>query len=155
MNPPSRYSEAGLVEEPALELLADLGWEVVNAFSERLGPAGTLGRDSIHEVLLVHRLRDAIRDLNPGVPDLAREEALQAVTKDRSVMDRVRANREVHALLRDGYRAEWSDERGDRQFATVRFVDFLDSTKNDWLAASQVWFAGDLHRRRTDVVLFV
>nr|MDQ6928593.1 type I restriction endonuclease subunit R [Actinomycetota bacterium] len=155
MNPPGRYSEAGLVEEPALALLAELGWEVVNAFSEVLGPAGTLGRDSMHEAVLVHRLRDAIRFLNPGVPDHIREEALQSITKDRSVMDRVRANREVHALLRDGYRAEWSDERGDKQFATVRFVDFVDSTKNDWLAASQVWFAGDLHRRRTDVVLFV
>jgi type I restriction enzyme, R subunit len=155
VNPPGAYSEAGLVEEPALELLAELGWEVVNAFSEVLGPAGTLGRDSMHEVVLVHRLRDAIRVLNPEVPEHVREEALQAVTKDRSVMDRVRANREVHTLLRDGYRAEWTDDRGDKQFATVRFVDFLDSTKNDWLAASQVWVAGELHRRRTDVVLFV
>jgi type I restriction enzyme R subunit len=155
VSPPGPYSESGLVEEPALELLAELGWEVVNAFSEVLGPAGTLGRDSMHEVVLVHRLRDAIRSLNADVPDHIREEALQAVTKDRSVMDRVRANEEVHALLRDGYRAEWTDDRGHRQFATVRVVDFLDSTNNDWLAASQVWFAGDLHRRRTDVVLFV
>ncbi|MGH3849783.1 MAG: type I restriction endonuclease, partial [Pseudonocardiaceae bacterium] len=155
MNPPGPYSEAWLVEEPALELLAELGWEVVNAWSETLGSAGTLGRDSMHEVVLVHRLRDAVRFLNSDVPELIREEALQAITKDRSVMDRVRANREVHTLLREGYRAEWSDDRGDKQFATVRFVDFLDSTKNNWLAASQVWFAGELHRRRTDVVLFV
>ncbi len=155
MNPPGPYSEAGLVEEPALELLAELGWEVVNAWSETFGPAGTLGRDSMHEVVLVHRLRDAIRVLNPNIPDHIREEALQAVTKDRSVMDRVRANREVHILLRDGYRTEWVDDRGEKRFATVRFVDFLDSTKNDWLAASQVWIAGELYRRRTDVVLFV
>jgi type I restriction enzyme R subunit len=155
VNPAGTYSEAGLVEEPALELLAELGWEVVNAWGETLGPAGTLGRDSMHEVVLVHRLRDAIRLLNPEVPELVREEALAAVIKDRLVMDRVRANREVHDLLRDGYRAEWSDDRGEKQFATVRFVDFSDSTRNDWLAASQVWVAGDLHRRRTDVVLFV
>jgi type I restriction enzyme R subunit len=155
VNPPGAYSEAGLVEEPALELLAELGWEVVNAFSEVLGPAGTLGRDSMHEAILVHRLRDAIRFLNPDVRDQVREEALQAVTRDRSLMDRVRANKEVHTLLRDGYRAEWIDDRGAKQFATVRFVDFLDSSNNDWLAASQVWFAGELHRRRTDVVLFV
>lgn len=155
MNQQKPYSEAGLVEEPALQLLADLGYEVVNSWSESFGAAGTLGRDSMHEVVLVHRLRDAIRILNPHVPEHVREEALQAVTKDRSVMDRVRANREVHSLLRDGYRAEWTDERGEQLFAAVRFVDFLDSTKNNWLAASQVWFAGDLHRRRTDVVLFV
>jgi HsdR family type I site-specific deoxyribonuclease len=155
VSPRGRYSEAGLVEVPALELLADLGWEVVNAWHETFGPAGTLGRDSMHEVFLVHRLRDAIRVLNPAVPEFVREEALQAVVKDRSVMDRVRANREVHARLRDGYRAEWTDHRGDTQFATVRFVDFADSTRNEWLAASQVWVAGDLYRRRTDVVLFV
>jgi len=155
VNPPGPFSEAGLVEEPVLALLAELGWEVCNAWSETFGPVGTLGRDSVHEVVLVHRLRDAIRVLNPDVPHLIREEALQAVTRDRSVMDRVRANREVHILLRDGYRAEWTDDRGKQRFATIRFVDFLDATRNDWLAASQVWVAGDLYRRRCDLVLFV
>ena len=53
------------------------------------------------------------------MPDDIREEALAAVTKDRSVMDRMRANREIHGLLRDGYRAEWRDDRGERGFATV------------------------------------
>ncbi len=49
-----------------------------------------------------------------------------------------------------------SGERGRRaQYATVQYVDFRDSSKNDWLAASQVWVAGDLHRRRADTVLFV
>ena len=89
------------------------------------------------------------------MPDAIREEALAAVAKDRSVMDRVRANREVYDLLRDGYRAEWQGENGERQYASVQYVDFRDSSKNDWLAASQVWVAGDLYRRRADTVLFV
>ncbi len=152
---PSPYTEGGLVEQPALELLEQLGWTVVNAFSETFGPAGTLGRDSMHDIVLTHRVRDALRWLNPRVPESIREEALVALTKDRSVMDRVRANREVHDLFRDGYRAEWQGEDGERQFATLQFVDFRDSEKNDWLAASQVWVAGDLHRRRMDTVLFV
>ncbi|MGI8809092.1 MAG: HsdR family type I site-specific deoxyribonuclease [Acidimicrobiales bacterium] len=152
---PEFYTEAALVGRPALDLLAELGWTVVDAYGESLGAAGTLGRDSIHDVVLTHRLRDALLLLNPGVPDLVREEALAAVVKDRSVMDPVRANREIYDLLRDGYRVEWRDELGDERYATVRYVDFNDSTKNDWLAASQVWVAGDLHRRRTDAVLFV
>jgi type I restriction enzyme R subunit len=152
---PRNYSEAELVERPALELLGELGWAVIDAFTEVLGPAGTLGRDSIHEVVLSHRLRDALGALNPTVPDEAREEALAEIMKDRSAMDATRANREIHALLRDGYRAEWQDAHGDRQFATVEYVDFRDSTNNDWLAASQVWIAGELHRRRTDTILFV
>jgi type I restriction enzyme R subunit len=152
---PRRFTEAELVERPALELLAELGWTVVDAYGETLGPAGTLGRDSIHDVVLTHRLRDALHALNADVPDLICEEALAAITRDRSVMDATRANREVHALLRDGYRAEWRDDRGDAAFATVRYLDFNDASKNDWLAASQVWVAGELHRRRADTILFV
>jgi type I restriction enzyme, R subunit len=152
---PSPYTEGGLVERPALELLGQLGWTVVNAFRETFGPAGTLGRDSMHDAVLTHRVRDALRWLNPQVPDAIREEALAAVAKDRSVMDRVRANREVYQLIRDGYRAEWQGENGERQYASVQYVNFRDSSDNDWLAASQVWVAGDLHRRRADTVLFV
>src|SRR5215469_5652877 len=117
---PSSYTEGGLVERPALELLEQLGWTVVNAFSETFGPTGTLGRDSMHDVVLTHRVRDALRWLNPQVPDAIREEALAAVAKDRSVMDRVRANREVYDLLRDGYRAEWQGEDGEHQFASIQ-----------------------------------
>ena len=153
---PSPYTEGGLVEQPRLSCSSELGWTVVNAFSETFGPAGTLGRDSMHDVVLTHRLRDALRRLNPQVPDAIREEALAAVTKDRSVMDRVRANREVYDLLRDGYRAEWPDEQR-RAPVRDRSLPRLPATpsKNDWLAASQVWVAGDLHRRRADMVLFV
>ena len=152
---PSPYTEGGLVERPALELLEQLGWTVVDAFGEKFGPAGTLGRDSMHDVVLIHRLRDALRWLNPQVPETIREEALAAVAKDRSAMDRVRANREVYDLIRDGYRAEWRGENGERQYASVQYANFRDSSSNDWLAASQVWLAGDLHRRRADTVLFV
>ncbi|MCA1708466.1 MAG: DEAD/DEAH box helicase, partial [Actinobacteria bacterium] len=152
---PRRFTEADLVEGPALDLLAELGWTFVDAYGETLGPAGTLGRDSIHDVILSHRLRDALLVLNPGIPHLVREEALAAITKDRTAINQTRANREVHKLLRDGYRAEWSDDHGEPSFATVRYLDFNDSTKNDWLAASQVWVAGELHRRRADTILFV
>src|SRR5262249_17497427 len=131
------------------------GWTVVNAFQETFGPAGTLGRDSLHDVVLTHRLRDALRALNPLVPEAIREEALTAVARDRSLMDRVRANRDVYNLIRDGYLAEWADEHGERQHTRVEYVDFRDSTRNDWLAAAQVWIAGDLYRRRADTVLFV
>ncbi len=152
---PQRFTEVELVERPALELLAELGWTVVDAYAESLGEGGTLGRDSLHDVVLTHRLAAALARLNPEVPDAVRDEALIAVTRDRAVMDPVRANREVYDLLRDGYRAQWRDDRGETHFATVRYLDFGDPVRNDWLAASQVWVAGDLHRRRADVVLFV
>lgn len=152
----ARGPEAMFVEEPSMQLLSELGWSRVDAWQETLGANGTLGRDSQHEVVLTHRLRAAIRRLNPAdFPDTAIAEAVEAVTKDRSVMDRVRANREVYDLLRDGYRAEWVDEVGDKRIELVRYLDLANPASNDLLAVQQMWVKGSLHSRRLDVALFV
>lgn len=152
--------EARYVEEPSMELLAQLGWTAVDAFSETLGPNGTLGRDSQHDVVLTHRLRFAMRKLNgPEVPDTSINEAIEALTKDRSIMDPARANREVYDLLRDGYQAEWTDHSADsagqKRIETLRFLDLKDPSNNDLLAVQQMWVKGKLHSRRLDVALFV
>jgi len=70
-------------------------------------------------------------------------------------MDRVRANREVYDLLRVGARVETTGSDGNRRTVTVRFVDWNQADANDWLAVSQFWIAGDMYKRRADVVLFV
>lgn len=144
------------VEKPSLELLEQLGWTPVDAFQETLGVDGTLGRDSQRDIVLTHRLRYAMRTLNPiDVPDTSIDEAIEVITKDRSVMDRVRANREVHDLLRDGYQAEWTDNMGDKQIGTLRYLDLSNPSNNDLLAVQQMWIKGNLHSRRPDVALFV
>lgn len=148
--------EAMFVEEPSMQLLGELGWSRVDAWQEILGANGTLGRDSQHDVVLIHRLRAAIRRLNRAdVPDAVIDEAVEAVAKDRSMMDRVRANREVYDLLRDGYRAEWVDELGDKRIELLRYLDLADPAANDLLAVQQMWVKGSLHSRRLDVALFV
>ena len=152
---PSGLTEDELVEQPALRLLAQLGWEVASGFDEVLGPAGTLGRDSQSEPVLGHRLREALRDLNPGLSDGALSAAVEQLLQDRSAMDRTRANREVYRLLREGARIESVDSDGKRRTVTVRFVNWNAVDENDWLAVSQFWIAGDMYKRRADVVLFV
>lgn len=144
------------VEKPSVELLSELGWTPVDAFQEVLGPEGSLGRDSQRDVVLTHRMRFAMRELNAEhVPDTAINEAIEALTRNRSAMDRVRANREVHDLLRGGYLAEWTDDQGTKQVESLRFLDFKDPSSNDLLAVRQLWVKGDLHSRRLDLVLFV
>ncbi|MCF8542784.1 MAG: type I restriction endonuclease subunit R [Candidatus Nanopelagicales bacterium] len=139
-----------------MRLLSELGWSRVDAWQETLGANGTLGRDSQHDVILTHRLRAAVRRLNPAdVPKTVIAEAVEAVSKDRSVMARVRANREVYDLLRDGYRAEWVDERGDKRIELLRYLDLANPASNDLLAVQQMWVKGSLHSRRLDVALFV
>lgn len=148
--------EYRFVEKPSIELLSELGWTPVDAFREDLGAGGSLGRDSQRDVVLSHRLRSKVRKLNPeDVPDTAIDEAIEALTKDRSALDPVRANREVHGLLRDGYRAEWVDEHGDKRMEVLRFIDFRAPLNNDFLAVRQMWVKGNLHNRRLDLALFV
>jgi hypothetical protein len=62
------YTEDQLVEQPAIGLLATLGWHTVSAMEETFGMGGTLGRETKGEVLLVDRLRAALTKLNPGQP---------------------------------------------------------------------------------------
>jgi type I restriction enzyme R subunit len=102
---PQRFSEDELVERPAVEALAELGWETVNAWEEVLGPGGTLGRSSRRDVVLEHRLLPALRTLNPKAPDAALEEAAAALSRGRSLLEPTRASREVYDLIHDGYLA--------------------------------------------------
>ena len=152
---PAGLTEDELVEQPALDLLSRLGWDVASGFEEVLGLAGTLGRDSRSEPVLGYRLRDSLRVLNPGLPETALDTAMERLVEDRSVMDRVRANREVHALLHEGAKVETTGSDGMRRTVTVRFVDWNNADANDWLAVSQFWIVGDMYKRRADVVLFV
>ncbi len=65
---PSAYTEEQLVEQPAIGLFAELGWATVSAMEESFGAAGTLGRETKGEVVLVSRLRAALARLNPALP---------------------------------------------------------------------------------------
>ena len=63
----SPFSEVELVERPAMELLASMGWTVVDATDEEFTADGMLGRLSAIEVVLRPRLRAALARLNPGM----------------------------------------------------------------------------------------
>lgn len=47
------YSEFALIEQPAIELYANLGWDTCNCCCETFGPNGTLGREARHEVVFL------------------------------------------------------------------------------------------------------
>lgn len=156
---PEGFSEHGLVEKPALDLLGQLGYQVIDAYTEQFGAdsvaGGAPGRDDRSEVILRHRLRAKLAKLNPDLPQQALDLALEQLVEDRSAMDRVRANRAVWNLLRDGAKVTIAAHDGGRETEDVRFVDWSDPGANDFLAVSQLWVVGPLHTRRTDIVLFV
>jgi type I restriction enzyme, R subunit len=153
--PAGRYSEDALVEQPAMRLLAELGWEVLSGYGEHSGAGGPIGRSTFDEVILSDRLRLALHGLNPGLPEDAIGQAHQALTRDRSAMQPVRANHEIWRLLRDGYPATVTASDGTQRIERVRYVHWTASDENDFLAVRQFRVAGPLHNRRADIVLFV
>jgi type I restriction enzyme R subunit len=56
-NAMNNYSEDALVEQPALALLSQLGWDTANCFNETIGAESMLRRETFSEVVLFSLLR--------------------------------------------------------------------------------------------------
>lgn len=62
---PHSYTEDSLVEQPAIRLFTEMGWQTVSALEEILGVGGTLGRETKGDAVLFSRLRAALKRLLP------------------------------------------------------------------------------------------
>jgi type I restriction enzyme R subunit len=143
------------VEQPAIDLFAQLGWITGNLFGEFAHGMSIEGRASKRDAILPKRLKSTLKRLNPSLPDPALDEAYAALVRDRSAIDPIRANAEVHALARNGVPVEMRGRGGERKTEIARVVDWDDPQANDFFLASQVWFAGELYTKRADLVGFV
>jgi type I restriction enzyme R subunit len=154
---PNPYSEDHLVEQPAVALLAELGWQTACGLEETFAPeGGSLGRRDRREVVLLPRLRAALERLNPGQPPEAIGAAIEDLSRNRSAMGLVAANREVYGLLKDGVLVSVPDlERGGLNKVRLRVVDWDQPAENDWLAVNQFTIQGDLYGCVPDLVGFV
>ena len=83
---PHANTEDQLVEQPAIQLFATLGWETALALDEVMGPTGTLGRETTAEVVLMSRLRTALERLNPTATPEAVALAIESLTRNRATM---------------------------------------------------------------------
>jgi type I restriction enzyme R subunit len=150
------YTEDQLVEQPAIALFAELGWQTVSATDEVFGTSGTLGRETSGEAVLIPRLRAALERLNPQLPAEAIESAVDELTRDRSAMSLAAANREVCGLLKDGVKVAVPDrERSGLKDERVRLVDWENPAANDFLLVSQMTVTGQLYTCRPDLIAFV
>lgn len=142
-----------IVENAALEWFGELGYEVGHGPHMAPGePAAE--RDSFGDVVLAGRLREAIRRLNPAIPDDAREEALRKLLRPETP-SLTGINRRVHQLLRDGVPVEYKRKDGSIAGDPARLIDFNDPAANDWLVVNQFTVIEAGHNRRPDIVVFV
>ncbi len=149
------YGELLLVEQPAIALLESLGWTHANLFAETFGEHGSEGRESEHQVILTRRLRAALLRLNPGLADAAYAQAIEQISAERSTQLAVNANRDLYRLLKDGVKVSLPDAHGGQETVTLRVIDWSTPDNNEFFLASQMWVAGDMYRRRCDLLGFV
>ena len=117
-------------------------------------------RSNYIRVVLVERLRNAINRLNPLVPQVAREDALQQVLNlDTPVL--LAANRHFHRLLVNGVPVQYQKD-GETRGDFVRLTDWdipssegRGSSLNEWLAINQFSIKGPKYTRRPDIILFI
>jgi type I restriction enzyme R subunit len=140
------------VEDAALAWFEELGYSI--SHGPHLAPGEPKAeRDSFGDVVLVGRLREAIRRLNPTIPDEAREEALRKVLRTETT-SLIGNNRNFHHWLRDGVEVEYRRADGSIAGDRVRLVDFENPGANDWLAVNQFTVIEGQHNRRPDIVVF-
>jgi type I restriction enzyme R subunit len=153
-------SEDRLVQQTFADYLRDrLGWESVYAFNhETFGPGGTLGRTNERDVVLTRDLRDALRRLNPALPDSAIEDAVGQLIRHDFARDMLQHNRAFYRLLREGVPVGYRDDKGQLRHAHARAIDFRNPANNRFVAVRELKIQGvrtPHYNRRADLVCFV
>ena len=141
-----------MVEQEALEILKDLGYEILHG--PDISPDGLRPlRELYSDVVITERLRDAIYRFNPDIPATAKEEAVKKVLRADSP-DLLTNNQHFHQLLTDGITVDY---RKDSRIVhdTVRLFNFENPKNNDFVAINQFTIIENDNNRRPDIILFV
>jgi len=141
------------VEQAALAWLESLGWPV--KWGPDIAPGGhSAERHDYSQVVLEDRLRQALAQLNPGLPAAAVDDAFRKVMHPEGPTVEAR-NRALHRLLTDGATVEYRRSDGSIAGDQASVVDYDDPENNDWLAVNQFRVSENKNTRRLDIVLFI
>ena len=134
------------VEDAALAYLESLGWTMAPS-------AAAAERTDYGQVVLEHRLRDALARLNPALPASALDDARRKLTRPEGATLETR-NRAFHLMLVNGVPVEYRASDGSVRGARARVVNFDDAAANDWLAVNQFTVTENRYTRRPDIALY-
>ncbi len=140
------------IEAFAIELLQKQGYQYI--YAPDIAPDGeTPERESYEQVILVERLRRAVRRINSSIPLDQQEEAIREIQRIASP-ELIANNETFHRYLTEGIPVSYhqdGDERGD----LVWLVDFQNPLNNDFVVSNQFTVIEGNHNKRPDVLLFV
>ena len=160
---PGRPSELKYVEQPLLAQLEALGWTVLPlSDSDKHDPSMSF-RDSLAEVVIVSKLKEAFKRLNPWLNDTQVDDLCVQMQNYTFPMNKLLENNiEVFDRIVEGLSAD--NEKTGEVNCPVRIIDWSDTegfnkgkSLNEFLAISQykVRIPGKEEHIIPDVVLFV
>ncbi|MCP3429724.1 type I restriction endonuclease subunit R [Opacimonas viscosa] len=144
------------LETECMEWFDSIGYQTLHG--SKIDPASASPeRDSLSEVMLLGRLRKAIEDINSGIPESAREDAITKLRQYHA--NTAVANKTFHRQLIEGIQVEYHNDKGELVGDRVYLIDFKNKHNNDWLAVQQYSVDGVTHgekdNRIPDIVVFI
>lgn len=141
-----------IIEESAIEILQSQGWDYANG--KEISPEGLFcERENFSQIVLLNRLRTAIATINPTIPLVAQEAAVQKVLRIASP-DLLHNNEEFHRLLVEKVKIPYQ-ENGYERSHEVALIDFEHPANNQFLVVNQYTIIENNQNKRPDVLLFV
>lgn len=123
------------IEQLTLQRLQSLDWEY--RYGKDLPVhEGEFARGDLSGVVFVEQLREAVRKLNPQLPESAVDSVVKSATKS-DIGDLVVRNQAFYKLLRDGVRVEYQAD-GELKIEMARLVDFEHVKNNHFVAVNQL-----------------
>lgn len=123
------------IEQLTLQRLQSLGWEY--RYGKDLPVhEGEFARGDLSGVIFIEQLREAVRKLNPQLPESAVNSVVKFATKS-DIGDLVVRNQAFYKLLRDGVRVEYT-QNGEQKIEMARLVDFEHWENNRFIAVNQL-----------------
>lgn len=140
------------IEAFAIELLEKLGYEYI--YAPDIAPDGeSPERNNYEQVLLLGRLQNAVRKINPNIPDASQAEAIKEIQRIASP-ELLTNNETFHRYLTEGIPVSKSvdgHDRGDR----VWLIDFNSHANNDFVVANQFTIIENGNNKRPDILIFI
>jgi type I restriction enzyme, R subunit len=146
-----RFTES-VVEEATLQWLSELGYSILHG--PDIAPEGIAQeRENYAQVVLIERLTEKLRQLNPDIPANALADATKKLLAPVS-QSLIVNNRAFHKMLVEGVSVEFAQKDGTLKGAQIKVVDFANPENNEFLAINQ-FTVKEKKERRPDVVLFL
>ncbi len=143
--------EENKVELPAIQQLRSLGWQYIQGSS--LSPENSDEREYFKDIVLVKRLTNAVKHLNPWINDVNLRAVVRELTHLK-VATLMEANQTVWETL-VSYQSVVQDLGKGNKGQTVKVIDFENPDNNDFLCTNQFKVEGASQNIIPDIVLFV